>query len=159
MKKTLAVLASLLLSNAVFAHSITVKMSLVPASSFEAKSDKLKGEVKKEGNKYTAENLWVKVDDLKTEIDLRDEHFHKHLHADTSPKITFTKVTAADGKGSGTLTVNGIPKVVAFTYKEVSPKKLEATMKVKPSEFKLESAKYMGVGVEDEVEITAFIDV
>lgn len=151
-------LSGLFVMGSVEAHQLTVKMALFPASSFEAKSAKLKGDVKKEGNKYTAENLWVKVEELKTDITLRDEHFHKHLQFEKHPKITLTKVVAEGGNGTGTLTVNGIPKPVTFTYKEVSPKKLEALMKVKASDFKLGEAKYMGVGVEDQVEITAVID-
>jgi polyisoprenoid-binding protein YceI len=159
MNEMFLVMTALLLGQSVSAHEITVKMLLNPASSFEAKSAKLKGEVKKDKVTYTAENLWVKIEDLKTDITLRDEHFHKHLNFEKTPKITFTKVAATAGKGSGTLTVNGIPKVVAFTYKEISPKRLEAFMKVKPSDFKLAEAKYMGIGVEDEVEVTTLIDI
>lgn len=158
-KMIVSTIAAMCMTTSLLAHEITVKMPLVPASSFDAKSDKLKGEVKKEGTKYTSENMWVKVEDLKTEIELRDKHFHEHLHYDKYPKITFTKVSAEGGKGSGTLTVNGVPKEVKFDYKEISPKKLSAVMKVKPSEFKLEEAKYMGIGVADEVEVTVLIDV
>ncbi len=138
---------------------MTVKVALSPAGSFEAKSDKVKGEVKKDGAKFSAENLWVKIDELKTGIDLRDEHFHKHLNSEKISKITFSQVTAADGKGSGTLTVSDVKKVVPFTYKMNSPTKLEATIKVKNSDFKLKDENYMGIGVVDDVEIVAIIDV
>jgi len=138
---------------------VTVKVALSPAGSFEAKSDKVKGEVKKDGAKFSAENLWVKIDELKTGIDLRDEHFHKHLNSEKISKITFSQVTAADGKGSGTLTVSDVKKVVPFTYKMNSPTKLEATIKVKNSDFKLKDENYMGIGVVDDVEIVAIIDV
>lgn len=158
MFRTVMLMSGLFLLGSVEAHDLTVKMALFPASSFEAKTSKMKGEVKKEGSKYTAENLWVKVEELKTDITLRDEHFQKHLQLDKHPKITLTKVVAEAGKGTGTLTVNGIPKPVTFTYKEAGPKKLEALMKVKASDFKLGEAKYMGVGVEDQVEITAVIE-
>ncbi len=158
MKKTIALLAVLML-NVVSAHEVTVKVSLSPAGNFEAKSAKVKGDVKKDGAKFTAENLWVKTEELKTGIDLRDEHFHKHLNFEKFPKITFTKVTAADGKGSGTLTVNDVPKVVPFTYKMLSPTKMEATINVKNSDFKLKDASYMSIGVKDDVEVVAVIDV
>lgn len=161
MKFYSALFLSVLAMNTVNAHELTVKMKLFPASSFEAKSNKLKGEVKKEKDKdkYTADNLWIKVEDLKTEIALRDEHFHKHLNFEKYPKITLTKVVAEKGKGTGTLTVNEIPKPISFTYKMTEAKKLEANFKVKASDFKLKEAKYMEIGVEDEVEVTALIDI
>ncbi|MBC7714840.1 MAG: YceI family protein [Rhizobacter sp.] len=158
MKIIIAVMASALMMNA-YAHEVTVKVALSPAGSFEAKSDKVKGEVKKDGAKFTAENLWVKTDELKTGIDLRDEHFHKHLASDKFPKITFTKVMAADGKGTGTLTVDDVKKDVSFTYTMKSPTKLEATINVKNSDFKLKEENYMGIGVKDDVVIVAIIDV
>lgn len=157
--KMISVLIATGFLNVVSAHEITVKVVLSPAGNFEAKSAKMKGEVKKEGNKITAENLWVKTEELKTGIDLRDEHFQKHLNFEKIPKITFTKVTAMDGKGSGTLTVNEIPKVVPFTYKMLSPTKIEATFNVKNSDFKLKDASYMGIGVKDDVEVVAILDV
>ena len=143
----------------VSAHELTVKISLSPAGSFEAKTEKLKGEIKKEGAKFTAENLWVKVEELKTGISLRDEHFHKHLNFEKSPKVTLSQITAEGGKGTGTLTVNETKQPVSFTYKNISDKKIEANFKVKASDFKLKPAKYMEIGVDDLVEIVAVIDV
>ena len=159
MKKMMTVILGLLVMNLASAHVVTVKVALSPAGNFEAKSEKLKGDIKKEGAKFSAENLWVKAEELKTGIDLRDEHFHKHLNVEKFPKISFSQVTAEGGKGSGTLTVNEIKKVVPFTYKMLTPNKMEATFKVKNSEFKLKDASYMGIGVQDDVEIVAVIDV
>lgn len=148
----------LLVSTSLFANELTVKMTLSPAGSFEATTTKLRGEVVKNGEKYTAENLWVKTDELKTGIDLRDEHFHKHLNSEKFPKISLTNVIAANGKGSGTLTVCGVSNSIDFTYKNVSDKQLKASFKVKPSSFKLKEAKYLEVGVDDEVEVVALMD-
>lgn len=159
MKSVLAICSSFLLMTTLSAHEVVVKVGLSPAGGFEAKSSKLKGDVKKDGTKFTAENLWVKTEELKTGIDLRDEHFHKHLNMAQFPKISFTSVTAADGKGTGTLNINDIKKPVPFTYKMLSPSKMEATFNVKPSDFKLKEAKYMEIGVKDEVEVVATIDV
>ncbi len=159
MKKAIALCAGILMTGSLLAHEVTIKVSLSPAGSFEAKSAKVKGEVKKDGNKFTAENLWVKVEELKTGISLRDEHFHKHLNFEKFPKITFTQVSAVDGKGTGTLNVNDVKKPVSFTYKNIGPTKIEATFKVKASELKLKEAKYMEIGVDDEVEVVANIDV
>lgn len=156
--KTL-MLAILFISHALFASEVKVKMSLSPAGSFEASTTKVKGEVKKDGNKLTAESIWVKIEELKTGIDLRDEHFHKHLNFEKSPKITLNKVVAENGKGSGELTVNEVTNKIDFTYKNISDKKIEATFTVKPSAFKLKEAKYLEIGVDDEVEVVATMDI
>lgn len=148
-----------LLSLSSFANEITVKMSLSPIGSFEAKTQKLRGEVSKNGDTYTAQAIWVKIDDLKTEIDLRDKHFHEYLNNDKYPKITMTNVVAKGGNATGTLTVNSIPKKVDFTYKAITDKKIEARLKVKPSSFNLKRVKYLDIGVEDEVEIVVSMDV
>jgi polyisoprenoid-binding protein YceI len=142
-----------------FAGDLTVKMTLSPAGGFEAKTVKLHGDVTKAGEKYSSDSLWVKTEDLKTGIDLRDEHFHKHLNFEKSPKITMNNIAAENGKGSGTLTVNGVSNKVDFIYKQAGDKKLQANFKVKPSAFKLKEAKYLEIGVEDEVEVVANIDV
>lgn len=158
MKSLLVIVASLMMAS-LSAHEVTVKVALTPAGSFEAKSAKVKGDVKKSGAGFTAENLWVKTEELKTGIDLRDEHFHKHLNATQFPKISFTQVTAADGKGTGTLNVNGEKKPVSFTYKSVGPNKIEASFTVKPSDYKLKDASYMSIGVKDSVDVVAIIEV
>jgi len=152
-------IAATLISTMSFAHEVVVKVSLSPAGSFEAKTSKVRGEIKKEGTKFIAESLSIKVDDLKTGIDLRDEHFKKHLNYDKFPKIVMNKIVAENGKGTGELVVNDTTNKVEFTYKNVSDKKLEATFKVKASSFKLKEAKYLEIGVDDDVEIVATIDV
>lgn len=140
------------------AHELQVNVTLTPAGNFEAKNAKLRGEVKVEGTKYTAEQLWLKTDDFKTGIDLRDEHFKKHLNLSKFPKITFSKIVAENGSGSGMLAVNGQEKKVDFTYKVENPKKIIATIKTKNSLFGLPSANYMGIGVNDDVEVIATIE-
>lgn len=159
MKNLLVIGASFLMMASLSAHEVTVKVALTPAGSFEAKSAKVKGDVKKSGAGFTVENLWVKTEELKTGIDLRDEHFHKHLNAAQFPKISFTQVTAADGKGTGTLSINDVKKPVPFTYKSVGPKKIEATFTVKPSDFKLKEVSYMGISVKDSVDVVAIIEI
>jgi hypothetical protein len=99
------VFTTLLFSTLGFAHEVVVKVSLSPAGSFEAKTSKVRGEIKKEGTKFTAESLTIKVDDLKTGIDLRDEHFKKHLNYEKFPKIVMNKIVAENGKGTGELVV------------------------------------------------------
>lgn len=142
-----------------FAHELTVKVSLSPAGGFEAKSAKLKGEIKKEGNKLMANNLWIKIEEMKTGIDLRDEHFHKYFNFEKFPKITFTEILAENGKGAGNLSVNNVKKRVSFIYKALSVGKIEATMKIKASDFDLKPAKYMEIGVDNDVEVVAILDI
>lgn len=142
-----------------FASDLTVKMVLSPAGSFEAKTSKVRGDVIKNGDKYTAESIWVKTEDLKTGIDLRDDHFHKHLNYEKYPKITLNNVSATGGKGSGILTVNGVSNRIDFGYKAINDKKVEANFKIKPSAFKLKEAKYLEIGVDDEVTVEVSMDV
>jgi len=143
-----------------FSHELIVKVSLSPAGSFEAKNLKVRGEVKKDGAGFSSDQLWLKVQDFATGIDLRDEHFKKHLEVEKFSKITLTNVKAVDGKGTGELTVRDVKKMINFTYKKVGENKLEASFKVKAvTEFKLKEAKYLEIGVDDEVEVLATLDI
>lgn len=142
-----------------FANELTVKVTLYPAGSFEAKTTKLKGEIKKSGDKITAEQLWVKISELKTGIDLRDEHFQKHLGGESISKITLSNIEALGGKGKGVLDVNGVKKMIGFSYKNISENKIEAKFEILASQFKLKKAEYMGVGVDDKVNIEAILDI
>lgn len=147
------------LSGVAMGSDLTIKMSLSPAGSFEAETNKLRGDIVKNGDKFSAQTLWIKTDDLKTGIDLRDEHLHKHLNSEKYPKITLTNVEASGGKGTGMLNVCGVTNKVDFTFKNVTDKKLKANFKVKPSSYKLKEAKYLEIGVDDEVEVVATMDV
>ena len=140
------------------AHELQVSVTLSPAGNFEAKNAKLRGEIKNEGGKYLASQLWLKVDDFKTGIDLRDEHFKKHFNMVKNPKITMSNIIAENGTGKGILNVNGVDKAISFTYKKESEKKIIATIKLKNSDFKLPEANYMGIGVNDDVEVIATLD-
>lgn len=148
-----------LVSNMAFSNELMVKVSLSPAGSFEAKTAKLKGDVKVAGDKMTAEQLWIKVEELKTGIDLRDQHFHKHLSFEKYPKITMTKVEAQGGTGKGLISINDVKKDITFKYKKISDKKIEAVFELIPSQFNLKKAEYMGIGVEDKVVIVATLDI
>lgn len=136
---------------------VTVFVSLSPAGSFTAVSKKVKGNLKRIGDNFTSDKISVTVESFKTGIDLRDEHFWKHLQsskASSSSKITLTDLKAAVGKGMGILEVNGVKKPVTIAY---TTKGNEVLVKfnVKASEFKLSKAEYLGVGVEDLVKVEA----
>jgi hypothetical protein len=154
----LIAIALIAISTNSFAHQLQVNVSLSPAGNFEAKNLKLKGEIKFEKDTYTADNLWVKVEDFTTGIDLRDEHFKKHFNPSKNPKLTLSKVVAKDEKGTGILNVNGVDQKIEFTYKIENKKTIIAKFTTSNALFKLPEAKYMGIGVNDDVEIIATLD-
>jgi hypothetical protein len=150
MKITLLLTFLLFSVNILANDQVKVFISLSPAGSFEAVSSKLKGKLKVSGKNYVTDKLSVLVSSFKTGIDLRDDHFQKHLNAKKFSKIEMSNVTASAGKGQGDLMVSGVTKRVDFTYKE-DGKFLIANMKLKASDFKLPKAQYLGVGVNDDL--------
>jgi polyisoprenoid-binding protein YceI len=150
--KSLLLIASLLLSTSLFAQKVTFNVSLTPAGSFEAVSQKLKGNLIKKNSGFKADKLWISIESFKTGIELRDEHLWKHLNSSKHPKAVLTEVSGNNGKAIGKLTVNGVTKPVSMTYTE-NGKNVTAAFTVKASAFNLPKAQYMGVGVSDEVNL------
>ncbi len=144
----------------VCSHELILKIKLnTTIGNFDAVNSKLKGEVKNENGKYTAKQLWVKVEDFKTGLfELRDEHFKNHLKMKDFPKITLTDVEAQNGAGKGTLNIIGKSVPVNFTYTQENPKKLTATFTIKNSSLGLPKAEQAGVVVLDDIEVVANID-
>ncbi len=143
-----------LISFSVFAQSsITVNVTLSPSGSFQATSNKVKGNLKKNGEVIEADKIQVMIESLKTGIELRDEHFAKHLNYGTHPKAILSGLKAQNGKGSAQLEVNGVIKPISVNY-ELKDGIVKANFKVKASDFKLAKAQYLGVGVEDDVSVT-----
>lgn len=133
---------------------ITLNVSLTPAGSFQAVSKKPKGNLIKEKGAFTADKITVTIESFKTGIDLRDEHFWKHLQSSKHPKATLSDLKATGGRGTANLEVNGVTKPVALTYVEKG-QEVEAKFNVKSSDFSLPKAEYLGVGVSDVVEVQA----
>ncbi len=161
MKQLLLVSTLFLLSlNVSFAKGkkgITVDVNLSPAGSFQVTSKRVKGKIQKKGAGYVAENVYVSVKSLKTGSDLRDEHTKKRLNKDD--KVTIVKAIAKNGKGNGIISINKVKKKFKFVYKELSKKLVEAKFKLNLKDFKIESINYMGIGVENEVTVTAVVPV
>ena len=150
--KTWMFAAFLLISQgALAANQVKLYVSLSPAGSFEAVSEKMKGNLVKQNGNFSADKLTVSVESFKTGIELRDEHFWKHMK---SSRITMSNVKGSAGKGTGVLEINGVKKPVTMAYVEKGSD-LTATFNVKPSEFKLQKAQYLGVGVNDDVKVEA----
>ncbi len=155
--KALLALALTLGSLSVLAESkITLSISLSPAGSFQAVSQKLKGNVIKTGESFSADKITVSIESLKTGIDLRDEHTWKHMNSTKHPKATLSDVKGLNGKATGTLEVNGIKQPVGIEYKIAGPN-IVAKFTVKASEFGLKKVEYLGVGVSDSIAAEAIL--
>lgn len=157
MKKTLALSLFLLNSMAFAENKVILNVGLVPAGSFQATSLKPKGNLTKTGESFSADKIVVSIESFKTGIDLRDEHFWKHLHSSTHPKATLSNLKAQGGKATADLEVNGVKKPINISYK-VSGNEVLADFTVKASDYSLAKAEYLGVGVSDEVKVDVTLD-
>jgi polyisoprenoid-binding protein YceI len=157
LKKLLFVLVSFAVVQA--AHAATncqFHVSLSPAGSFVAQSDgvEVRGSATRTGDNVTAKNIALKLDTLKTGIDLRDEHMKKkYFETDKYPEAVLTQATGAGGKFTGDLQLHNVTKPIAGTY-VFEGNDFVGTFKTKLSDYSINKAKYMGVGVNDEVEVT-----
>jgi polyisoprenoid-binding protein YceI len=155
--KAIIALSLCLFTYASFAASkITLFVTLSPAGSFQAVSQKAKGNLFKQGDSFTADKISVSIESFKTGIDLRDEHTWKHMNSSKNPKAILTELKATGGKATANLEVNGVKKPVKITYKVVG-QEVHANFTVKASEFGMAKAEYLGVGVVDEINVDAVI--
>ncbi len=153
--KAILALCLLLSSFALFAESkITLFVNLSPAGSFQAVSNKAKGNLFKQGDSFTADKISVSIESFKTGIDLRDEHTWKHMNSTKHPKAVLTDLKAAGGKATATLELNGVKKPVNISYKVVG-QEVNAKFAVKASDFGMSKAEYLGVGVNDLINVEA----
>ena len=159
MKFALFAFCSLLAMSYAFSqeNQVTVFVNLSPAGSFQAVSSKIKGSIKEQDGKYYSEKLSVLVQTLKTGIDLRDEHLWKHLDPESKHnKIVVTNIKASGKTGEAVLEINGIKKIIPFTFVQEN-NKFKAKLNLKASQFNLPKVEYMGVGVDDLVKVEAVI--
>ncbi len=155
--RTFALMAAFLFTNFALAQ-VSVLFKLSPAGSFTGKTSEVTGSAKMQGSKVTAQNIVVNLKNLKTDIELRDKHTQDKLNTKDFPEAILLSATGENGKGTGKIKIRGIEKAVSGTYK-VNGGKLEATFPLKLSDYKVEGTKYMGVGVKDEVIVTAIIPI
>ncbi len=152
MKLTIALF---LILSSVFVYAkpqVSIFVTLSPAGSFTAVSEKPKGNLFKQGESFTADKISITIESFKTGIDLRDEHFWKHLNSTKHDKAILTNIKASAGRATADLEVNGVKKPVAISYK-VLGEEIVAAFTAKPSQFGLARAEYLGVGVEDNVKV------
>lgn len=153
MKKWIFALVLIASSFYAFAEDqATVFVSLSPAGSFSAVSKKLKGNLIKTGDSFTAEKITATVESFKTGIDLRDEHFWKHLKSTQHSKVTLSDLKASGGKATANLEVGGVKKPISIVY-TVKGSEVMAKFATKASDFNLPKAEYLGVGVDDVVKV------
>ena len=132
---------------------VIVDVSLTPAGDFKAKTDDISGEAVMEGDTVRAENVVVKLMNLKTGIALRDKHAkEKYLEVGKFPDAVLVKAIGQGGKGKGRLKIRGIEKDVEGLY-VISGSQLNAEFPIKLSDFGINGIKYMGLGVDDQVKL------
>lgn len=134
--------------------SVEVNCKLSPAGSFSITSDKLIGSLYRDGDTLKSKNMYVSVDTFKTGIELRDTHVKKHMN---SKKIKMKNIVIKGSNGTGKLTVNKVSKKVKFNVAK-SKTGYIATFSLKPSDYKMKKASFMGVGVVDEVDLKIILD-
>lgn len=133
--------------------SVLVKLSLSPAGQFEAKTDKIEGDVVYQSGKVLAQNVRVPLETLKTGIDLRDEHMkEKYLEVKKYPYAILVMGEGSNGQGKGEIEIRNIRKPISGTYK-IQGKMIEAQFNLKLSDFGIKGIRYMGVGVKDEATV------
>ena len=141
-----------------FAGEVKLHVEMT-GGSFDAKSHDVRGVVKQVGNQLTAKEIVVPLAALNSGNSLRDNHMkNKYLEAGKYPNAVLSDVKAQDGKFTGKLTVHGVTKPVNGEY-EVKDKNVSATFKTQLTNHSVPAVSYMGIGVEDEVEITATVPV
>ncbi len=138
------------------------KVSLSPTGSFIAKSSQLQGSVRASGKGYESGEVSIELMTLKTGIDLRDRHMiQNYFEAAKHPRAVVTGVSAQGGKFKAQLALHGKTRPIEGKYEyrggPTGPNWIEATFTTRLSDFDIEEPSYMGVGVEDEVEVTALV--
>lgn len=170
MKKLLVALFVLSLSGNIQAQSrgiASVSFDLFPAGDFTAKSTKLIGKISKKikGSQMvlTAKNIKVPIKSLDSGIALRDEHLQKRLNPKKSKYITLVsgtakmKKNAKSGTGTGTFMINGVKKKLPFKVAKVTGDSVTVDLMMKMTDFKLSKASYAGIGVKDQIAVSATI--
>lgn len=139
-------------SHLAWSQSVQIDVTLRPAGSFKATTNDIIGTATKTTDGIEAKNVKVPLKNLKTGISLRDTHARKYLEADKYPEAILRVAKGKDGKGVGLLKIKGIENKVIGTY-EIKDNMVEADFPVQLSKYKITGIKYMGVGVDDEVQI------
>lgn len=154
-----AILVSSVIGSFAFAGSMVADVTLNPAGDFKAKTNDVVGEAVVEGDTVKADNIVVKLNKIVTGMPLRDRHAkEKYMEVAKYPEAVLTKAVGKGGKGKGLLKFHGVEKEVSGTYK-VEGGKMVAKFPLKLSDFNIKGINYMGVGVEDEIQVSVEVPV
>lgn len=140
------------------AHEVHILGHLSPAGNFEITSKRLYGDLVyiKKSKIFRADRLSLKTNTLDTGISLRNEHLHKYLNAKDQPRIFIREIVIANHKGKGKITINGVEKEIFFSIIKEKDDYI-SQFKIRPSDYKLKPARFMGVTVKDNIDITVRI--
>lgn len=153
--KSLLILSVIFVSQLGFAQQGTVKVyvALNPAGDFVG-TLKSTGAATLVGNKVSAKNIVVDMKSLTTGLDLRDDHAkNKYMEVGKYPEAVLIEATGENGKGTGKLKFHGKENPISGTYTVQGGKMLNATFKIKLSDYGISDISYKGIGVEDEVKV------
>jgi polyisoprenoid-binding protein YceI len=155
-----AFLAILIVSPSLWAQpGVVADVKLNPAGSFKATSNDVSGEAVASGGIFKASNIIVKLKNFKTGLALRDKHMtEKYLEVGKYPEAVLVSAEGKGGKGKATIRLHGVEREVAGSY-QVSGNELVAEFPIKLSEFNITGIKYMGVGVNDDVNVHVTVPV
>lgn len=159
MMKSLSVFfISLICFFSVFGQEAVVDISLSPAGSFKAKTQEVSGTVSRQGDVLVASNIVVKLSQLDTGIELRNEHTREYLKVSEFPEAILLHAQGSQGKGSGRIKIMGQEKDIQGTY-TVDGKMLRAKFPLSLKEFGITGIRYMGVGVKDQITVNVTLPV
>lgn len=156
MKNLLLMIFVLFVSLELQAQKVEMKVKLTPVGSFVIEAPRVEGKVERKADSLVARNIKLDLRHVSTGIELRDQHVREHFKVDKDPYAVLVKGVGKGGKFMGDLKIAGHTQRVSGTYSE-KDSLVEFVFKVKNSDFKLAKANYMGVGVNDVIEVKAQI--
>ena len=134
--------------------SLQIHVELSPAGSFTAESHSLviNGAARKGGN-ATIASISLSLDTLVSGIALRDEHMkRKYFEVQKHPIALMKDIIAQDGRFKAKLLIRRVEREIEGEY-QLKGQGAVAKFRTSLSDFSIPEARYMGVGVEDEVEV------
>lgn len=151
MSAAIALIFSLIFQAQLFSKEVNVDVTLNPAGSFQAKTDKVKGDISIKNGELKAKKISIRVDHLKTEMELRDKHLKEKLESKRYPTIKVYNVSGKNGSGQAQIKIKDVKKDISFNYTKTSSGEYQASFPLSLKDFGIEGINYMGVGVNDEV--------
>jgi hypothetical protein len=138
---------------------VSIDVQLNPVGNFTASADTVKGSAVKKGEEVIAKNITLNIDDLKSGVELRDDHMNKeYFESKKYPTATISVAKGKGGKFIANMLLRGKKNKISGTY-TISGSTLTAKFKSKLSDWEIKKAAYMGVGVVDEVDVAVEIPV